>query len=65
MEGFELGKTSYVMTLVWTALSGQIMLIGLMALILTVSSLFANVISALNVPLVPVLAVTVFQDKMT
>ncbi|KAI3456055.1 hypothetical protein Pfo_012718 [Paulownia fortunei] len=65
MEGFQLGKKSYAMTLVFAALAWQVFAIGMVSLILKISSLFANVISTLNVPVVPVLAVVVFQDKMT
>lgn len=65
MQEFQLGKRPYVMTLVWTTLAWQIFSIGLVALILKVSSLFANVVSTVNVPVIPILAVVVFQDKMT
>ncbi|XP_073125551.1 purine permease 21-like isoform X4 [Henckelia pumila] len=65
MHEFQLGKKSYVMILVWTALAWQVFSIGLVALILKVSSLFANVVSTVNVPAIPILAVVVFQEKMT
>ncbi|KAM7524957.1 hypothetical protein LguiA_014859 [Lonicera macranthoides] len=65
MEEFGLGKTSYVVTLIWTALAWQVFAIGLVGLIFRVSSLFANVISTLSLPIVPVLAVVVFDDKMS
>ena len=64
MEEFELGKLSYVMTLVWTAVSWQVFAVGSVGLIFKVSSLFANVISTLGLPIVPVLAVVFFHDKM-
>ncbi|KAK4399321.1 Purine permease 21 [Sesamum angolense] len=37
----------------------------MVSLMLKISSLFANVVSTMNVPVVPVLAVVVFRDKMS
>ncbi|XP_012072056.1 probable purine permease 10 [Jatropha curcas] len=64
MEGFELGNVSYLMTLIWTAINWQVFSIGCTGLIFEVSSLFSNVISTLGLPIVPVLAVFIFHDKM-
>ncbi|KAK2985773.1 hypothetical protein RJ640_025781 [Escallonia rubra] len=64
MEVFELGKVSYVMTLVWIAIAWQVFSIGCVGLIFKVSSLFSNVISTLGLPIVPSLAVVFFHDKM-
>ncbi|KAJ7968876.1 Purine permease [Quillaja saponaria] len=64
MDGFELGKASYVLTLSWTAITWQLFSIGCIGLIFEVSSLFSNAISVLGLPIVPVLAVIFFQDKM-
>ncbi|KAJ0681901.1 putative purine permease, plant [Helianthus annuus] len=64
MEGYESGKVSYIMNLVWTAVSWQIFSIGCVGLIFEVSSLFSNVISTLGIPIVPVLAVVFFHEKM-
>ncbi|XP_047312933.1 purine permease 21-like [Impatiens glandulifera] len=61
---FELGKVAYVMTLVWTAIFWQVFSIGAIGLIFEISSLFSNVISTLGLPVVPVLAVFIFRDKM-
>ncbi|XP_052180720.1 purine permease 21-like [Diospyros lotus] len=64
MDEFGLGKVSYVMTLVWTAIIWQMFSIGVVGLIFKVSSLFCNVISTLGLPIVPVCAVIFFHDKM-
>ncbi|KAF3449389.1 hypothetical protein FNV43_RR10117 [Rhamnella rubrinervis] len=64
MEGYGLGKVSYIMTLAWTAMCWQLFSIGAVGLIFEVSSLFANVISNLGLPIVQVLAVVLFHDKM-
>lgn len=64
MERFETGKVSYVMTLVWTAVSWQVSSVGAVGLIFMVSSLFSNVISTLALPVVPIFAVVFFHDKM-
>ncbi|XP_059643644.1 probable purine permease 11 [Cornus florida] len=64
MGDYQKGKVSYVMTLVWTAVTWQISSIGLLGLIFEVSSLFSNVISTLALPAVPILAVIFFHDKM-
>ncbi|KAK1273128.1 putative purine permease 11 [Acorus gramineus] len=64
MEGFEKGKVSYVMILVWTAVAWQVASVGVVGLIFEVSSLFSNVISTLSLPVVPVFAVIFFHDKI-
>ncbi|GKU92501.1 hypothetical protein SLEP1_g6215 [Rubroshorea leprosula] len=64
MKGYELGGVSYVMTLVWTSVSWQIFAIGAVGLIFEVSSLFSNAISAMGLPVVPVLAVIFFHEKI-
>lgn len=64
MKAYGLGKLSYLMTLVWTAVAWQISTIGTVGLIFEVSSLFSNVISTLALPVVPILAVVFFHDKM-
>lgn len=52
MNGFEHGKLSYVMTLIWATLSCQLCNIGSVRLIFQVSSLFSNVISTIALPLI-------------
>lgn len=64
MHVFSSGKVSYVMTLLWTAISWQIASVGVVGLIFVVSSLFSNVISTLALPIIPVFAVIFFHDKM-
>jgi hypothetical protein len=64
MHTFSSGRLSYVMTLVWTAVSWQIASVGVVGLIFVVSSLFSNVISTLALPIIPVFAVIFFHDKM-
>lgn len=63
-DGYNKGKLSYVMTLVWTAVSWQVASVGVVGLIFVVSSLFSNVISTLALPVVPIFAVIFFHDKM-
>ncbi|GKV25272.1 hypothetical protein SLEP1_g34733 [Rubroshorea leprosula] len=64
MEGYELGKMSYVMNLLGTGISWQIFTIGVVGFIFEVSSLFSNVINALALPVVPVIAIIFFGEKM-
>ncbi|KAK0575346.1 hypothetical protein LWI29_031486 [Acer saccharum] len=64
MEEYELGKVSYIMIITWAAITSQVFLIGAIGLIFEVSSLFCNAISVLSLPVVPVLAMIVFHDKM-
>nr|GLL30249.1 probable purine permease 9 [Ipomoea trifida] len=64
MEGFEMGRTAYVMNLGWTAVGWQVFSVGCIGLIFKVSSLFSNVISILGLPIPPVLAVFILNDKM-
>ncbi|KAH7514995.1 hypothetical protein FEM48_Zijuj11G0149400 [Ziziphus jujuba var. spinosa] len=64
MDGFGLDKISYVMTLLWSTIVWQVFQIGIVALILEVSSLFCNIISALALPIVQVLAAIIFHDNM-
>ncbi|MED6186745.1 hypothetical protein PIB30_069648 [Stylosanthes scabra] len=63
MQIYQKGRVSYVMTLVWIAGTWQVFSIGMIGLILEVSSLFSNLISTLSLPIVPVLAVFFFHDK--
>ncbi|GLU13938.1 hypothetical protein SLE2022_305410 [Rubroshorea leprosula] len=63
MEGYKLGKVSYVMTLVWTAVGWQMFDMGAIALIFEVSALFCNAISVVVFPMVPIIAIFVFHDK--
>lgn len=65
MDEFKLGKASYTMTLLWTAVSWQVFDLGCNGLIFKVSSLFSNVISVVGLPVAPVLAVVFFHDKVT
>ncbi|CAK9146316.1 unnamed protein product [Ilex paraguariensis] len=65
MKEYELGKVSYIMNLAWTAVTWQVFSIGAVGLIFKVSALFSNVISTLGLPIVPVLAVFIFHDKMS
>ncbi|WRX26106.1 hypothetical protein QQP08_018593 [Theobroma cacao] len=64
MEEYELGKISYVMNLVWISISWQGFAVGVTGLIFEVSSLFGNAVSALGLPVVPILAVIFFGDRM-
>ncbi|CAH8364108.1 unnamed protein product [Eruca vesicaria subsp. sativa] len=64
MEKYKHGKVSYVMNLVWTAITWQVYSIGGTGLIFELSSLFSNAISVLGLPVVPVLAVIIFHDQM-
>ncbi|CAK7356217.1 unnamed protein product [Dovyalis caffra] len=64
MKEYKEGKVSYLMNLIWTAITWQISSLGMLGLIFEVSSLFSNVISTLALPLVPILAVIFFHDKM-
>ncbi|KAG8385331.1 hypothetical protein BUALT_Bualt03G0031700 [Buddleja alternifolia] len=65
MKGYKLGEVSYVMNLLWTAVSWQAFGVGCIGLIFKVSSLFSNVISIVGLPIAPILAVIFLQDKLT
>ncbi|KAL2322806.1 hypothetical protein Fmac_027185 [Flemingia macrophylla] len=64
MKEYEMGKASYFLTLTFTTILWQLFTIGCVGLISEVSSLFSNAISVLGVPVVPILAVIFFHDKM-
>uniref|UniRef100_A0ACD5UF00 Uncharacterized protein n=1 Tax=Avena sativa TaxID=4498 RepID=A0ACD5UF00_AVESA len=64
MDTFQSGQFSYFMTLLWTAVSWQITSVGVVGLVFEVSSLFSNVISTVALPIVPLFAVLIFNDKM-
>ncbi|KAL9234619.1 hypothetical protein vseg_009472 [Gypsophila vaccaria] len=64
MENFDLGSTSYVMTLVWAGISWQISSIGVVSLIFLASSLFSNVISTAALAATPIASLIVFHDPM-
>ncbi|EXB45753.1 hypothetical protein L484_003837 [Morus notabilis] len=64
MNSFRLGKLSYVMTLAWIAITWKLFSIGSVGLIAEVSSLFSNGMSVSGFPIVPILAVFFFHEKM-
>ncbi|KAL1200695.1 putative purine permease 22 [Cardamine amara subsp. amara] len=64
MRNYKLGKVSYVLTLASAAISWQVYTVGLVGLIFESSSVFSNSITAVGLPIVPVVAVIVFHDKM-
>ncbi|GAV83303.1 TPT domain-containing protein [Cephalotus follicularis] len=64
MDEFKTGKVSYLMVLIWTAISWQVYGVGLVGLIFEVSSLFSNAIGVFGLPIVPVLAIIFFHEKM-
>lgn len=61
---FRSGEMGYVMTLLWCAIAYQMYSLGTFGLIFLISSLFSNVIGALSLPVVPMLAVYFFHDKL-
>lgn len=64
MHSFGKGSVSYVMTLVWTAITWQVCSVGVVGLVFVVSSLFSNVISTVALAVSPIAAFIVFHDKM-
>ncbi|CAN1227407.1 Probable purine permease 10 [Linum grandiflorum] len=70
MKTYDAGTASYVMTLVGIAVFWQLFYIGIIGLmvvglIFEVSSLFSNSISVVGAPIVPIMAVVFFHDKMS
>ncbi|CAA7014419.1 unnamed protein product [Microthlaspi erraticum] len=51
-------------TLAFTALTWQVYTIGVVGLVFESSSVFTNAITAVGLPIVPILAVVVFRDQM-
>ncbi|KAF2590341.1 hypothetical protein F2Q70_00039612 [Brassica cretica] len=64
MDNYKLGKGPYVLTLASIAISWQVYTVGVVGLIFESSSVFSNSITAVGLPIVPVVAVIVFGDKM-
>ncbi|GAV83300.1 TPT domain-containing protein [Cephalotus follicularis] len=64
MDEFKTGKVSYLMILIWTAISWQVYKIGIVGLIFEISSLFSNAINVFGLPIIPVLAIIFFHEKM-
>ncbi|KAL4368920.1 hypothetical protein GQ457_05G035810 [Hibiscus cannabinus] len=64
MDSYELGKASYVMTLVWTAVCWQVSIFAGLGLVSELSALFANVIFAVGLPVNTIAAIIVFNDRM-
>ncbi|XP_028754803.1 probable purine permease 10 isoform X2 [Neltuma alba] len=64
MKEYRTGKASYVLNLSFAAITWQVFSVGSVGLILEVSSVFSNVITVLGLPIVPILAVIFFHDKM-
>ncbi|XP_019198257.1 PREDICTED: ras-related protein RABH1b-like [Ipomoea nil] len=65
MHAFTTGKAAYVQVLVWTALGWQIGAVGILGLIVVVSSsLFCVVISTLSLAVTPIASVIILHEKM-
>lgn len=64
VEAYRKSKAAYAMTLVGTAVAWQVSSVGLMGLVYSASSLFANVVGTVGLPIVPISAVFFFNDKM-
>ncbi|XP_028762460.1 probable purine permease 10 [Neltuma alba] len=64
MKEYQTGRVSYIMTLVWTAVTWQVSTMGMLGLILEVSSLFSNVIGTVSLPVVPILSIFFFHDRI-
>ncbi|XP_057764176.1 purine permease 21-like [Salvia miltiorrhiza] len=64
IEGFGTAA-AYAAVVVGAAAAWQVFAVGMVALILKVSSVFGNVVSGVGEGLVPVLAVVVFKDGMS
>ncbi|KAG8365603.1 hypothetical protein BUALT_Bualt18G0122900 [Buddleja alternifolia] len=64
MRSFGLGKGSYLVVIVITALAWQVFSVGAVGLIFEVSSLFSNVISTVGLPIMPILGAIFFHEKM-
>ncbi|XP_014499495.1 probable purine permease 11 [Vigna radiata var. radiata] len=64
MRRFKAGREVYILTLAGTALAWQICSVGVVGLIYLVSSFFSNVMSMLNLPLVPVAAVLLYHEHI-
>ncbi|KAI3898035.1 hypothetical protein MKX03_021150 [Papaver bracteatum] len=58
------GGVSYVMTLVWIAVTWQVSSVGILGLVFEASSLFSNVISTLGLPIVPIFSVIFFHETL-
>ncbi|XP_019189324.1 PREDICTED: probable purine permease 10 [Ipomoea nil] len=65
MLDYEPGVFSYVMVLVWTAISCQCYTFGAVALTFKVSSLFSNVVIRLGTPIIPFLSVIFLGEEMS
>ncbi|XP_047941006.1 purine permease 21-like [Salvia hispanica] len=65
VEGFEMGKAGYAAVVVGSAAAWQVFGVGMVALIIKISAVFGNVVSAVGVGVVPVVAVVVFKDEMS
>lgn len=64
MRNYKLGQVWYVVTLSSAAVSWQVYTVGLVGLIFESSSVFSNSVTAVGLPIVPVVAVIVFNDKL-
>ncbi|KAK8945476.1 putative purine permease 11 [Platanthera guangdongensis] len=64
MVGFEKGRISYAMTLIWISVCWLVYSVGSTGLIFMVSSLFSNVFGTAGLPLIQIFAVVFFREKM-
>ncbi|GLJ36358.1 hypothetical protein SUGI_0729870 [Cryptomeria japonica] len=61
---FRAGERGYILTLLWSAISWQMCVVGTYGLVSMVSSLYSMVVSTLTLPVIPVLALVIFDDKI-
>ncbi|KAF3667981.1 putative purine permease 9-like [Capsicum annuum] len=65
MREFRSGKLSYVMNLVWTAVSWQLYAVGSVGLVFKASALFSNVIINLGGSVGPIFGMVFLKEKMS
>eukprot|EP01018_Ginkgo_biloba_P004195 Gb_26361 [translate_table: standard] len=62
---FDIGQVKYFMTLIFIALSSQLLFLGNVALIFMTSALLAAVFTSLLLPMTGILAILIFHDTFT
>uniref|UniRef100_A0A7C9AV14 Probable purine permease n=1 Tax=Opuntia streptacantha TaxID=393608 RepID=A0A7C9AV14_OPUST len=65
MRNFNTGPASYIMTLVWTAISWQVCSVSVVSLVFLVSSLFSNAIVIVALAVAPIASLIVFHDRLS
>lgn len=64
-KSFKGGSTSYILVLIWSAITFQLGVLGATAVLFLASTVLAGVLNAIRVPVTSIAAVILLHDSMS